>query len=233
MKIAYCFGGHLRTFNENALLPLHLIRSNPGDIFIHTYSWRNTPAPLWHGDNTGAQDRVTAADLHLIRCNYPNIRGLLVDDLHGGEERAPPAWQKLCGRYTVGMVHELRCLWERNTGTKYDLVFCARFDLLPMETVTLPMPKPGVLYGSHQKWHEGQPINGDVFAFGTPEVITALALPMWPEKYEKLMGQVGFYGERTMTQMSRDLGFSYEVFPMKHGLLRSGGRVQHVSNEGG
>ncbi len=227
MKIAFAFYGHPRTFRENTTLIPNLIERYPGDIFIHIYPTRDLSADqvAWHADRAGSGVWLTDDDKQWIRDTYPNIKAFVVDPLPNSTYYVPSYAAKFGGRDSGAKVQALRRAYEQSRGTKYDVVFRMRFDLVLLEPFVLPETiDDNTLYGAYNLTAIENNVDDDLFNYGNPRVIDGVfgeAFP--PEEALKITGY-GFQGEALVTSIRKARGFDYKSHvPMKCGLLRSTG----------
>ncbi len=223
MKIAYCFSGHLRTGRNNPSLVQYLLGPNPGDVFIHTFRTRGNPGPQWHKDWQDSEE-LTADDLNWIEDTYKPL-ALEVSPHSCGAEHLPPEVNKMGFRVSQARVQEMRAAYG-----DYDVVFHARFDLMLHAPFVFPKVKPNTLYGGSNGGQHKLGLDGEVFLFGTPEVMTAMSIPAVPPEFHSQVAGWECHGERLVTAIRKGLGFDYVPVPLRYGLLRSDGRVLNVRN---
>ncbi len=222
MKIAYCFSGHLRTFNRNPSLLKYLLGPNPGDVFVHTYKMRNG-GPRWHRDNSGDDVEVTPDDIGHIEKKYRPV-ALLIDEKQCGADHLVAEHARMGFRHSICRSNTLRVDHEESTETKYDVVFSARFDLLLQEPFVFPDKiDPETVYGSYNKNMEEKGYDGEVFTYASPDVMTAMTIPAIPAIVADKVPGYDFIGEALFTEVRKSHGFKYQAHSVPLGLLRSYG----------
>lgn len=220
MKIAYCFHGHLRTGRKNLSLVEHLIGPNPGDVFIHTFAIRDAShsEPLWHQDRAGADEPLSGDDVGWIRETYNPKR--LILDATSARSHMPAGCEKMAGGYSLEQSHLLRSESKK----KYDVVFCARFDLMLFEPFEFPedFDKNTYYSGHNLNMHE-KGLDDAVFFFGSPNVIGKMSSPMVHDVEMPTATTCEYQGESLFTERRKRFGFDYESLKIRYDLLRSFG----------
>ncbi len=227
MKTAMTFYGHARTFRENTSLIPNLIERYPGDIFIHIYPTKDL-APdqvAWHDDRAGSGVWLTEEDRDWICDTYPNIKAFVVDPLPNSTYYVPSYAAKFGGRDSGAKVQALRRAYEQSTGTKYDIVFRVRFDLVFLEPFVMPETiDENTLYGAYNLTALERGVDDDLFNYGSPRVIDGCFGEAFPASEVANIPGYGFVGEALVTSIRKSRGFDYKSHaPMKCGLLRSTG----------
>lgn len=227
MKIAYLITGHLRTGQQNDSLVRRLIGPNPGDVYVHTYAYRNGSAGRWHPDNTGDGQRLTKHEERWIQDTYKPV-DLLVEPLTCGADYLPPRHRTMGQRYGVAAAQGML----RDSGKHYDIVFHARFDLFLFDPFAFPAEiHGGTIYGGRNPVQLGFGRDGEVFVFGSPGAMRAVNGEAVPAAYDELAQRVGFCGEELFTHIRKAAGLNYEPVDVPYGLLRSDG-ISMVNKRG-
>lgn len=233
MKIAYTFGGHLRTFKQNQTLIPNLMGPNPGDIFVYTYARHNVTGSQWHGDR-GNVERVTSVDdLQWIRDRFAGFRGAEVSQKTCGSQGWPADVERMGFRDGWCEVQRMRRFYEGATGTSYDLVFNCRWDLYLAEPIVFPaVLEPDTVYGGLNPHQLSRGFDGEVFLYGRPDVMDRLLTPAIPDYLRSLIPAYGFNGESLVTAWRKNLDLRYVPHPVGYGLLRSSGDIHWVCRPG-
>lgn len=228
MKIAILFNGHLRTFRDNTTIENHLIRQYPdADVFCQTFQVRNLAGNKWHTDEGGAGEPVTDDDIDYLGKWQPVATE--VSPINSGADALPTHLAGVGFRWSKQRVCEMRQRYERAAGIKYDVVFIARYDLGLREPFVFPDKiEPDTLYGGYNRNQEQNGCDGDVFLYGTPEVIDACMIPAVPHELDALAFSVGFHGERLVTEARKLRGYKYAAHRTPHFLYRTGGGQMDV-----
>lgn len=220
MKVAYCFYGHLRTFRKNQTVR-PLIDRYPGDVYVHTYSHLNTELRRWHHDNGGKDQRVTDEDVQYIKDNFPTVVTIEVDLENGGHAHLAAEYKKHGSRYSMCRANELR----KAAGKEYDVVFLLRFDVLLMETLSLPALKDNTWYGAHNRNATRQGVDCDLFNFAKPDVMDRMLAEPFPPCAHDIAVNCGHQGEQIPREIRKHYGIDAEWAPLRHAMLRSDGIV--------
>lgn len=229
MKIAFVFAGHLRSFKENNSLVRNLIEPNGGDVFVHTFSKRNVRGLKWHNDEAWVDENVTDADLNWIQDNIPGVISIVRDVRTCGADALPDEHKKMGFRESWRLAHFTRRFHEQEENKKYDVVFNARWDLVLDEPLYLPYEiRPNTFYGSYNLTSIEKGIDGEVFAYGSPEVMNAMYAEAVPEQLASKVASFDYEGERLVTEVRKSLGIEYVTHRHPCYLLRSGGTLVRI-----
>lgn len=222
MKIAIMMIGHYRTGRLNQTLVPNLLKANPGaDVFVHTYAWKNTPVQLWHNDHGGQDDQLSREDYADIHARYkPKV--CKVERARGGDIHMPSRHKNMGMRWGWLQASRMRRDYEAMERVRYDCVFYARFDLGLREPLAIPFPAKGTLYGSYNLTAIEKNIDGEVFTYGTPEVMDAMSDPLLPLYLDNLK-DYDHCGEVVATAIRKMNQFDYVGHRVNCYLLRSDG----------
>ncbi len=227
MKVAILFHGHLRSFRDNdTIVPMLLDQYPDADVFAQTFCVRNFRGNKWHTDDGGADEPVTMDDVRLLFDRF-RLKGLNESYFKSGGEALPPAYAAMGFRWAKEKACTMLHDYEKKHGTKYDVVFLARYDLGFNEPFRFPdVIEPNTLYGGYNRNQEQRGYDGEVFLYGSPEVIDKCVIPAVPKGLESLVVSSGFHGEQVMTAARKLAGVEYKAHRIPHFLYRSdGGRL--------
>jgi hypothetical protein len=206
-----------------------LLARHPGDVFINTFSWRNFDGNKWHADHAGAEHRTTREDLVWLAATYPGIVSSRVIDAKCGGDLLAPQHRAMGFRVAKEAVCAQRREYEQFTGTKYDVVFLARYDLGFEAPFDFPETiDQNTLYGGHNANQVRQGCDGEVFLYGAPHVVDACMTPAIPPELADKVEAMGFHGEKIMTAARKLRGYEYKGHDVPHFLYRSGGGFVRV-----
>ncbi len=157
---------------------------------------------------------------------------LEVSTIACGADALAPHHSGVGFRWSKQRACEMRRERERESGQRYDIVFLAHYDLGSHVPFAFPeVIRPDTLYGGYNANQERQGCDGDVFLYGTPEVIDACMIPAVPSELDDLAASVGFHGERLVTEVRKLRGYRYEPHMIRHFLYRSGGAITDIMHE--
>jgi hypothetical protein len=228
MNIAYCMSGHLRTGRKNLSLLENLITPYPGDVFIHTFRTHDAPTSdqLWHNDRMGADEPLTDDDLDWIHKMYAP-KALQIDLKLSPREYMPEGCGNMAGRRSLYCSNELRrqrtMHQDGGLASKYDVVFCVRFDLMFDEKFVFSEMEEDTIYTGMNLNSIEQGLDADVWWFGSESAQDKMTGVMIPEDEIAKIPSYGHKGEELFTSIRKKAGLKCEPFKMRYDLLRSWG----------
>lgn len=221
MRVAYCLSGHLRTFRKNTTLkPLFFDVNPPGPIICHTYATRNFRGQKWHGDDDGADDRVTSDDVRWLADKYGPLT-VVVDFAEAGHTYMPGALENCGFRHTRQRVNELR---QAIVGI--DCVVMLRWDIGFREPFILPDKiEPNTIYAAYNGNMAAKGLDSDTITYGHPDAIDALNIPAVPPELADTIHSSEMCGEKLCTAVRKLRGLDYKTHRVKHFFYRSHGEL--------
>lgn len=138
MKVAVILYGHLRDFEVCAdSLHEHLFNKYECDVFIHTWDVKDHNSKCWHEQRFEAL-KVDEQVIDLVNKKY-HPQGLIVEhqEKYEKEKIITPAYVTTPMStaiphymfYSMNKANELRKVYEKENGVKYDYVFVTRPDI--------------------------------------------------------------------------------------------------------
>ena len=188
MKVAYCFSGHLRTFDKTyEKISKNILKILPGDIFIHTWDTlgNNSTKAWWSGDEKYGQkiDEKTIDELnrlyHPVKTSIEEQskllkhEKLLKHDFTEFNASRQGEFQNLFSMwYSIHSSNKLRLEYEKQNHIKYDIVFRMRFDILPLSIIDLNQIEDfSSLYVVRNDNSYLVNAISDLFAYSSPEIM--------------------------------------------------------------
>lgn len=182
MKVAYCFSGHLRTFDKTyEKISKYILKIFPGDIFIHTWDTlgNNSTKTWWSGDEKYGQkidDKIIDEVNRLydpVKISIEEQSKLLKHDFTKYNSSRKGEFQNTFSMwYSIYSSNKLRLEYEKQNHIKYDVVFRMRFDMLPLNTIDLNQVEDfsSLYVNKNDNCYLVNAIS-DIFAYSSPEIM--------------------------------------------------------------
>ena len=182
MKVAYCFSGHLRTFDKTyEKISKNILKILPGDIFIHTWDTlgNNSTKTWWSGDEKYGQKIENKIIDEVNRLYDPakisieeQSKLLKHDYTEYNSSRKSEFQNTFSMWHSIYSSNKLRLDYEKQNHIKYDVVFRMRFDMLPLSIIDLNQIKDfsSLYVGKNDNCYSVNAIS-DIFAYSSPEIM--------------------------------------------------------------
>ena len=239
MKVAYCFSGHLRTFDKTyEKISKYILKIFPGDIFIHTWDTlgNNSTKTWWSGDEKYGQkidDKIIDEVNRLydpVKISIEEQSKLLKHDFTKYNSSRKGEFQNTFSMWhSIYSSNKLRLEYEKQNHIKYDVVFRMRFDMLPLNTIDLNQVEDfsSLYVNKNDNCYLVNAIS-DIFAYSSPEIMNKYCeLYKHLEEFyliPNLGNEIGF------TKYIKHCKINVKPSNLKMSLLRINGEIVEVPN---
>lgn len=227
MRIAYCFGGHVRTFEQCwPTFQKHIYSKAPGDIFFHTWNERTSTGPSWWKPEGSEKQPLPRDEL----LKLVNPKAFMIEESRSLVPIKANHWVKQSGwscknAYEAG----IKSFTMARQYDKYDIFFIMRFDLFLQGDINLQqLEDKEYLYTAKHPHFNNQGCYSDVFTHGTEDFTEKRLNWFFHLDSKVFLDQSGDIShEYEMSKYFHSVKLPAKVSSLEYALLRDTGQLQN------
>ncbi len=225
LKIAYCFGGHVRTFEQCfPTFQKHIFSKAPGDIFIHTWNELTSMTPSWW--NKEPRKKQPLPREKVLELYKP--KSYIIE-----ESRAilpipcPDPWVSKYGHAAKHSYESaLKTFNLAKSHGPYDMYFLIRFDLSWQSDLDMKeMQDTKYLYMNKFTYLNKQGAYSDIFSFGNKENTEKRLNWYWYIDQNYYLKANSISHEYEMSNYYKKEKLPIKISQLKYGLQRDTGHL--------
>ncbi len=229
MKIAWCFAGHVRMFEQCfPTLKNKYINKYQGDIFFHTWNERTSTNPSWW-KQAGSPKQPLPRD-ELLTLVKPT--GYLIEESRSLVPIKSDNWIMQNG-WSCKCAYEsaIKCFNIARNHDKYDVYFILRFDLVLLnDIIPYQIEDNCYLYTPKNPSFNSQGAYSDVFTHGNEEnTQKRLEWFFYLDQNVYLNKNASISHEYEMSKYYKQINLPVKISSLEYGLQRDTGKLERFS----